>query len=471
MEELSVMGCSQFNVELKTLVDALLRDVCALAARWSAALQQQISASHSENQELRRRLHLLEETLSHRTRRESVAHPDTLDQLPEPDCDLAAPGSYLHCKEIRAKCAKNTNMETERTDIKAGQWRRIKEEEVEISVTGRAVHRLDASHIDELHTTTDAEENCQLSELKTEIEGSVEPEIQEPESERNVDDSEDDAQDCLVVDEECDAEDGHGHLSPPKTEEEDGERDEEQEQFGTLPLLISDLQHNSIPLPNNSTSSDCSMFVMLEGNTNVSTTDLNDQYSDLAGRASGPSNSKKQKGPRYICNICGKSLSSKYSLTVHFTMHTGDRPYACTQCGKRFVNRTNLQIHQNIHTGAKPYVCTLCPKSFADPSPFGRHMRMHSRELQQSIHSPKCQFICNICGKSLSTKQGLSYHITMHTGERPYTCTWCGKSFVQKHNLKIHQNIHTGAKPYACTLCPKSFADPSSLKKHKRMHV
>uniref|UniRef100_A0AAR2KWZ2 C2H2-type domain-containing protein n=1 Tax=Pygocentrus nattereri TaxID=42514 RepID=A0AAR2KWZ2_PYGNA len=270
---------------------------------------------------------------------------------------------------------------------------------------------LPASHIDELHTTTDAEENCQLSELKTEIEGSVEPEIQEPESERNVDDSEDDAQDCLVVDEECDAEDGHGHLSPPKTEEEDGERDEEQEQFGTLPLLISDLQHNSIPLPNNSTSSDCSMFVMLEGNTNVSTTDLNDQYSDLAGRASGPSNSKKQKGPRYICNICGKSLSSKYSLTVHFTI----------------------------------------------------------RELQQSIHSPKCQFICNICGKSLSTKQGLSYHITMHTGERPYTCTWCGKSFVQKHNLKIHQNIHTGAKPYACTLCPKSFADPSSLKKHKRI--
>ncbi|KAL6489014.1 hypothetical protein MHYP_G00027550 [Metynnis hypsauchen] len=292
MEELSVMGCSQFNVELKTLVDALLGDVCALAARWSAALQQQISASHSENQELRRRLHLLEETLSHRTRRESVAQPDTQDQLPEPDSDLAAPGSYHHCKEIRAECATSTNMETDCTDLKAGQLSRIKEEEVEISVTGRAVHRVAASHIDVLHTTTDTEENSQLPELKTEIEGSAEREIREPESEHSVGDSEDDAQDSLVVDEECEAEDQsthHGHLSPPKTEEEDGEKDEEQEQFGTLPLLTSDLQHNSIPLPNNSTSSDCSMFVMLEGNTNVPTTGLSNQYSSLAGRASGPS--------------------------------------------------------------------------------------------------------------------------------------------------------------------------------------
>ncbi|KAI4895303.1 hypothetical protein NFI96_011139 [Prochilodus magdalenae] len=460
MEQVNMMGFSQFDVELKILVDALLRDVCALAVRWSAALQQQITASRTENQELRHRLHILEQqTLSPRTGMGSVAHSDTHDKLP-------APG----------ECAKET-VDTGSGCIEASQWRRIKEEEMEIFVTGRAEHRLDASCSDVLHTTH-TEVNCQHSELKTECEGKIEPEIQEPESGHSGDDgvdSEEDTQDCWVVDDEYEAEDHStqlGHPSPPKTEEEEeeegGERDDEQEQFAASHLLTPDLQYDSIPLPNNSNSSDCSMFVILEGNTEVSPTG---QHSDLAVRATGSSKSKKPKGPRYICNICGKSLSSKYSLTVHFTMHTGDRPHACTQCGKRFVNRTNLEIHQNIHTGAKPYVCPLCPKSFADPSPLGRHKRMHSKTLQQSSHSTKCQYICNICGKSLSTKQGLSYHITMHTGERPYTCTWCGKSFVQKHNLKIHQNIHTGAKPYACTICPKSFADPSSLKKHNRMHV
>ncbi|XP_072536134.1 uncharacterized protein [Salminus brasiliensis] len=492
MEALGVMGCSGFDVELRALVDALLKDVCALAVRWSAALQREITASRTENHELRRRLHIMEQTLSqssHNTRRtqaEGVGHLDTHAKLPEP-------GANEGLKKAQECVKKTLNTETEPTGPRGGQWQRrisalpgLKEEEMEISVTGRRQHRPYAACSDGLHSTdyTDPEADSQFSGLKTECERNSEPEMQNAEAEHNGEDSrdgEDDTQDCLAVEEQGETEDHstqHGHhlfLRKMEQEEEDLEReDEEQDQFYTSHFMPTDLELSSTLLPNHSesTPSDCSTFAALEENADASSTHLlNAECSDLADGDADPSNSRKQKGPRYICNICGKSLSSKYSLTVHFTMHTGERPYACAQCGKRFVNRSNLQIHQNIHTGAKPYVCTLCPKSFADPSPFGRHKRMHSRELQQSSHTPKCQFICNICGKSLSTKQGLSYHLTMHTGERPYTCTWCGKSFVLKHNLKIHQNIHTGAKPYVCTLCPKSFADPSSLKKHQRMHV
>ncbi|KAG9276241.1 oocyte zinc finger protein XlCOF8.4-like [Astyanax mexicanus] len=484
MEALGAMGCSGFDVELRALVDVLLKDVCALAVRWNAALQREITASRSENSELRRRLHIMEQTLSHSshsTQAEAAGRVDTQAGLPEP-------GGNEGLKKAPAECAKKTvNIEIEPTGPTGGQWQRqisalpgLKEEEMDISITGKTQHRFYANG-DVLHATdyTSAETDCQFPGLKTECERKAESEIQSPEANHSQDnsrDDEDDTLDGLAVEEACEPENhstqhGHHYFSHKTEENEDDleREDEEQEQFYTSHFMPPDLRLSSTLLPINSEStlSDCSMFASLEGNAEKSTHLLNAECSDLD---SDPTNSRKPRGPRYICNICGKSLSSKYSLTVHFTMHTGERPYACAQCGKRFVNRSNLQIHQNIHTGAKPYVCTLCPKSFADPSPFGRHKRMHSRELQQSSRSPKCQFICNICGKSLSTKQGLSYHLTMHTGERPYSCTWCGKSFVLKHNLKIHQNIHTGAKPYACTLCPKSFADPSSLKKHQRMH-
>ncbi|XP_076827560.1 uncharacterized protein LOC143474128 isoform X2 [Brachyhypopomus gauderio] len=394
---------------------------------------------------------------------------------------------------LLTECGQKT-VESERKP-KGGQWHwspmlaGIKEEEMEISIMGRAKGKLDASK-DVFHTIHHTDLNRQISDLKTELESIAEHGSQNTEAKCNKGftlDCEYETQDCLALDGDLEKEHQslqHIQLSPTKTEGDIEEEEEKEAQRGndgrTKKHERCDFSHvvtsgllDHTALFNNpeSTSLDCSVLVTLEENADMSTTATKVKPSNTSETTLGHSSIKKKEGPRFICKICGKSLKSKYSLTVHYTLHTGERPYACTQCGKRFVHKTNLQIHQNIHTGAKPYVCTLCPKSFSDPSTFRKHKRMHSRELQQSSHSPKCTFICNICGKSLSTKQGLTYHLKMHNGGRPFTCTWCGKSFVQKHSLKIHQNIHTGAKPYACTMCSKSFADPSNLKKHKQLHM
>ncbi|XP_076827576.1 uncharacterized protein LOC143474132 isoform X2 [Brachyhypopomus gauderio] len=485
---------SRFHVQLTAILDTLLKtavtDICALTDEWSATLQMEITLSKSENEDLKRRLQIMEENLAHRMGLEKMGYPNTNPRL-------SGTGS-ADCLKKLYECGQKT-VESERKP-KGGQWHwspvlaGIKEEEMEISIMGRTKGKLDASK-DVFHTIHHTDSNRQISDLKTEPESIAEHGSQNTEAECNKGftlDCEYETQDCLALDGDLEIEHQslqHIQLSPTKTEgdieeeeeeeekEEEAEGDndgrtEEHEQCDFLNVVPPGLlDHTALFNNPESTSSDCSVLVTLEENADMSTTATKVKPSNASETTLGHSSGKKKKGPRFICNICGKSLSSKYSLTVHYTLHTGERPYACTQCGKRFVNKTNLQIHQNIHTGAKPYVCTLCPKSFSDPSPFGRHKRMHSKELQQSSHSPKCTFICNICGKSLSTKQGLTYHLTMHNGGRPFTCTWCGKSFVQKHNLKIHQNIHTGAKPYACTMCSKSFADPSSLKKHKRLHM
>lgn len=310
-----------------------------------------------------------------------------------------------------------------------------------------------------------------------------EPEVQRPEAESREDmskDCEDETRDSAAVARECgtmEEKTQNAHLTPSKTKKEDNTTGGEVQE--KTHLVAADIKGPSTSFLNISelSTSDCSARVILGENAEVSTLPRTTKHSKKGSNSSpDPLQKNKNTGLRLICHVCGKSLSTKYSLKVHLTLHTGDRPHACTQCGKRFVNKTNLQIHQNIHTGEKPYVCTFCPKSFSDPSPLARHERMHGRELegkpipQLKKPSPEAKFMCNICGKILSTKHGLTYHVTVHTGKRPFICTWCGKSFVLRNSLLIHQNIHTGAKPYSCTLCQKSYADPSSLTKHKRLH-
>lgn len=102
-----------------------------------------------------------------------------------------------------------------------------------------------------------------------------------------------------------------------------------------------------------------------------------------------------------LCDICGKSLSTKNKLKYHMRIHTGDKPHSCTQCSKQFSKKEQLKIHQRTHTGEKPFECSFCNKRFAQLSPY-------------------------------------KYHIKTHTGERRHVCIRCKKAFISLSNMKIH---------------------------------
>ncbi|XP_071050486.1 zinc finger protein 627-like isoform X7 [Onthophagus taurus] len=108
-----------------------------------------------------------------------------------------------------------------------------------------------------------------------------------------------------------------------------------------------------------------------------------------------------------LCDICGKSLSSKEKLKFHRRIHTGYKPYACTVCSKAFTKKEQLKEHERVHTGEKPYICNFCGKGFSQRSP----LRIHER---------------------------------IHTGERPYSCKICFRGFVSKGVMDIHMKSCQG---------------------------
>lgn len=131
-----------------------------------------------------------------------------------------------------------------------------------------------------------------------------------------------------------------------------------------------------------------------------------------------PIQKQEQRG-QYICNKCGKILTTSKGFIIHKQGHLKQKPYPCNQCPRQFVQKTHLINHTKRHLEERPYPCSICDKKFYTKGNLYSHKKVHEKKWPEKIHE------CTTCRKKFTTKSYLTFH----------------KKHCEKKNILIYENI------------------------------
>ncbi|TRY66350.1 hypothetical protein DNTS_024339 [Danionella cerebrum] len=344
-----------FHTQLATIMETLTRaavaEICELVDDGYAVLHIEISRHQKENEELRRKLQLIESIVAARGFSEEATVPR------DPRCDASArdppvdkqasSGGESSCRGITAE-AHATRAEVDLIEIKEEGFEQPSIIDA-VELSRQDSHTLSHSpdHDAHSHTLTFADTHSGADESQH----------------SSVDLSSSDNASFFLTQPTLDPHTSrhlHHHLQRVFQEELSGNPDMD---------LVSDWATHSArntmtqlqTSPQNvatadSISHNSPLFAAqrLVALGNVSGLGL---YGRL-GALRGAGNGKRH----FICSVCGKSFTTSQSLDTHMRIHTGERPYRCEQCGKRFTQSGHLTAHQTVHTGERPFECTRCGK-------------------------------------------------------------------------------------------------------------
>ncbi|XP_041785206.1 asparagine-rich zinc finger protein AZF1-like [Anopheles merus] len=117
----------------------------------------------------------------------------------------------------------------------------------------------------------------------------------------------------------------------------------------------------------------------------------------------------KKKKKRYLCDICGISISC---ILRHYDNHSEEQIHSCPHCPVKMKQKSNIAQH----------ILTV-------------HLKQNTRK-------------CKICGKGFIHHKTYRYHMLTHEGEgKTFECPDCEKTFPNAIYLRDHFNrLHNAAK-------------------------
>nr|XP_056720218.1 zinc finger protein 579 [Euleptes europaea] len=172
------------------------------------------------------------------------------------------------------------------------------------------------------------------------------------------------------------------------------------------------------------------------------------------------------EGPKqHQCGVCHKNFARPWSLSRHYVVHTGEKPFSCPECGMSFRLASYLRQHSRLHTagGDCPLLGPATDAQEAEAAP-------PASASSPPGPPPKKAYECSVCRKPFKSKYDLATHFLIHTGALPFQCGRCGKRFRRLSHLKQHDVTHTAARPFQCVMCQKEFKRLADLARHRQVH-
>ena len=91
---------------------------------------------------------------------------------------------------------------------------------------------------------------------------------------------------------------------------------------------------------------------------------------------------------KFLCEICNKFFSCKYSLDVHYTAKHTEKRFHCNCCLRKYQYKSSLQKHHISCHSDKRYKCFVCNRTYKDGRALRRHQRQNNH-FEKEVESMK----------------------------------------------------------------------------------